>query len=50
VEAVYGVERSTEDDLAAMREAFGAWTDRELDGTSWVEQRRSGKRLVRDGS
>jgi hypothetical protein len=36
-------------DLAAMREAFGAWTDREIDGAIWVEQRRSGERLVRGG-
>jgi hypothetical protein len=50
VETVYGVERSADDDLAAMRQAFGAWTDRDVDGASWVEQRRSGRRLVHDGS
>ena len=45
VEAVYGAERSTEDDLAAMRLAFGTWTDRQLDGAAWVDQLRSGARL-----
>jgi hypothetical protein len=50
VETVYGAERSTTDDLAAMRQAFGAWTDRDLDGASWVEQRRSGKRVISHSS
>ncbi|HEV2087843.1 MAG TPA: ribbon-helix-helix protein, CopG family [Cryptosporangiaceae bacterium] len=45
VDAVYGAERSAEDDLAAMRRAFGSWTDRDLDGAAWVDQRRSGARL-----
>ena len=45
VEIVYGTRRSSDDDLAAMREAFGSWTDRETDGASWVEGRRSGRRL-----
>ena len=45
VEQVYGSERSTEDDLAAMRRAFGSWTPR-LDGADWVERQRSGLRLV----
>src|ERR1700678_847706 len=30
VDTVYGVERSTADDLAAMRRAFGSWKDRDL--------------------
>ncbi len=45
VEIVYGVKRSTEEDLATMRRAFGAWKDREFDGEAWVEGLRSGSRL-----
>ncbi len=45
VEIVYGVKRSSDEDLAAMRQAFGVWTDRRTDGASWVEDRRSSKRL-----
>ena len=45
VDTVYGAERSTADDLAAMRRAFGAWRDRELDGAAWTDQMRSGARL-----
>ncbi|MDA8297668.1 MAG: ribbon-helix-helix domain-containing protein [Actinomycetota bacterium] len=48
VEQVYGAERSTEDDLAVMRRAFGSWKDRDLDGAAWVDQLRSGSRLERD--
>ncbi len=48
IEHVYGSERSAEDDLAAMRRAFGSWSDHELDGASWVDQRRTGSRLARD--
>ena len=47
VEQVYGSERSAEDDLAAMRRAFGSWNDRDLDGAAWVDQLRSGSRLER---
>ena len=50
VEQVYGAERSTEDDLAVMRRAFGSWKDRDLDGAAWVDQLRSGSRLERDRS
>jgi hypothetical protein len=46
--AVYGTERSSEDDLAAMRRAFGSWSDRQIDGEQWVEARRSGLRLRHD--
>ncbi len=46
VEQVYGSERSAEDDLVAMRRAFGSWKHHELDGADWVEQRRSGSRLA----
>ena len=48
VDQVYGGGRS-EDDLAAMRQGFGAWQDRELDGAAMVDQLRSGRRL-RQGS
>jgi len=50
VEIVYGTERSTEDDLAAMRRAFGSWTGRTTDGAEWVEERRSGARVQRQDS
>ncbi|HLI44431.1 MAG TPA: ribbon-helix-helix protein, CopG family [Acidimicrobiales bacterium] len=45
VEQVYGSGRSAEDDLAAMRRAFGSWNDHELEGAAWVDQLRSGSRL-----
>ena len=45
VETVYGTERSTDDDLAAMRRAFGSWADHDVDGATWVDQLRSGSRL-----
>ena len=45
VDAVYGDEYSTEDDLAVMRRAFGAWAQRDTDGAAWVEHVRSGRRL-----
>ena len=50
VEQVYGSEHSAEDDLAAMRRAFGSWNDHDLDGAAWVDQLRSGSRLGRDRS
>jgi hypothetical protein len=50
VEAVYGTERSSDDDLNAMRRAFGSWTGRDRDGAALVEQLRSGSRLQQDGS
>ncbi|MBA3340055.1 MAG: ribbon-helix-helix protein, CopG family [Geodermatophilaceae bacterium] len=45
VDAMYGDQRSAADDLAAMRQAFGCWTDRNVDGESWVQELRSGRRL-----
>ncbi len=45
VNTVYGPERSMDDDLAAMREAFGSWNDRDPDGAAWVDRVRSGQRL-----
>jgi hypothetical protein len=50
VDQVYGSERSAEDDLAAMRRAFGSWNDRDFEGAAWVEQLRSGSRLELDRS
>ena len=50
VESVYCAERSSGDDLAAMRRAFGSWQDRDLDGAAWVERLRSGSRLQQDNS
>lgn len=49
VEIVYGAERSSEEDLAAMRKAFGSW-DRDIDGAAWVDHMRSGQRLQQAGS
>jgi hypothetical protein len=45
VDAMYGDERSVEQDIAAMRQAFGSWADREGDGAEWMERVRSGRRL-----
>lgn len=45
VEAVYGTGRSSDDDLADMRRAFGSWKGHDLDSAAWVDQLRSGSRL-----
>ncbi|CAN5354380.1 hypothetical protein BH24ACT12_BH24ACT12_28560 [soil metagenome] len=45
VDAVYVEERFAGDDVTAMRRAFGAWTDRDVDGAAWVDRVRSGRRL-----
>lgn len=45
VEIVYGAQRSSDDDLAAMREGFGSWRGRDLEGAAWVDGVRSGARL-----
>lgn len=45
VDAVYGDQRSTETDLAAMRRACGSWAQRDVEGDAWVDQLRSGRRL-----
>lgn len=45
IDTVYGADRSSADDLAAMRGAFGSWADRDVDGKAWVQQLRSGSRL-----
>lgn len=46
VEAAYMEQRSSEDDLSAMRQAFGAWADDGPDGRTWVDRLRSGSRLA----
>ncbi len=46
VDATYGSRRSTADDLATMRQAFGSWRHNGPDGATWVEQLRSGSRLA----
>lgn len=45
VETVYGDRRTAHDDLAAMRQGFGAWSDLDMDGAAWVNRLRSGSRL-----
>lgn len=45
VDAVYLDERSTQEDLAAMRAAFGSWAERDVDAAEWVDEMRSGRRL-----
>ncbi|MDA8040597.1 MAG: ribbon-helix-helix protein, CopG family [Actinomycetota bacterium] len=50
IETVYGTERSSDDDLVAMRRAFGSWEERDLDGAAWVDELRSGSRLSQPGS
>jgi hypothetical protein len=41
----YGSARSADDDLRAIDAAFGAWRDRAVDGETYVESLRSGRRL-----
>lgn len=48
VETVYGSHRSSDDDLVAIRCAFGSWTGRDRDGAAWVDDLRSGSRLPRN--
>ena len=45
VDAMYRTTPSIDDDLAAMRAAFGSWQDREVDTAAWVDGLRSGRRL-----
>lgn len=49
VDTVYGDEGNIEDDLVAMRNAFGCWMDREQTGAAYVDGIRSGRRLAADG-
>lgn len=46
VTAAYRPDRSVQDDLRAIDEAFGAWAGRDVDGAEYVRQLRSGKRLA----
>jgi Arc/MetJ-type ribon-helix-helix transcriptional regulator len=41
----YGSARDADDDLRSLDAAFGAWRDHDLDGESYVEALRSGRRL-----
>lgn len=41
----YGNGREAADDLQAIDESFGAWSDRDVDGAEYVERIRSGRRL-----
>jgi len=50
VETAYCAERSTDDDLAAMRRAFDCWKNRDVDRATWVDDLRSGSRLRRHSS
>lgn len=50
VEAAYGTQRSTDDDLVSMRRAFGCWQDQDRDGAAWVDQLRTGSRLPQHSS
>ena len=45
VDEVYGAGGTVEDDLDAMRQGFGAWKGRELDGADVADKLRSGERL-----
>ena len=49
VDATFGAERSVEDDLAAVRAAFGSWAGHPENGAASVERLRSGARLRPDG-
>lgn len=46
VEIVYGTQRSSGEDVATMRRAFGCWKDHASDGAAWVDQLRSGSRSL----
>jgi hypothetical protein len=45
VHVAYGRERSAQEDIAAMRQAFGLWSNRAETGAEYVEKIRSGRRL-----
>ncbi|MBX3194011.1 MAG: ribbon-helix-helix protein, CopG family [Microbacteriaceae bacterium] len=49
VSVVYGPVRDADADLEAIDSALGAWTERTLDGESYVESLRSGRRLGDSG-
>ena len=45
VARTYGAGRTVEDDLRDIDAAFGGWSDHDVDGESYVESLRSGRRL-----
>lgn len=45
VDQVYGADHEREQDLAAFAESQGAWEGRDVDGFSFVEATRTGRRL-----
>jgi len=45
VERVYGMSRSSDDDLDVMRQVVGTWNGHDEDGATMVERFRSGSRL-----
>lgn len=46
VEKVYGISRSSAEDLELMRQSFGSWAEHDEDGVSLVERLRSGSRTT----
>jgi len=47
VDIVYGAQRPAEDDIVAMRRAFGTWAGTDRDGEQWVDSVRTGRRLLK---
>lgn len=45
VARTYGSARDADDDLRAIDAAFGGWRDQDVDGESYVESLRTGRRL-----
>jgi plasmid stability protein len=45
VTLAYGSEAGLVDDLTALRQGFGVWQERSLDGEAYVGRLRSGRRL-----
>lgn len=45
VNQVYGADHERDEDLVAFAESSGAWNGRDVDGFSFVEQTRTGRRL-----
>lgn len=45
VDVMYGVSRTADEDLEIMRQAFGAWRDRDATGEEFVEKIRGASRL-----
>lgn len=45
VARTYGSHRDVDADLRVIADAFGAWSERDVDGEAYVERLRSGRRL-----